>query len=299
MKKNIHLIWLTALFLAACGSAAPNHAVALKVLATTTILKDLAQNVAGSRLTVDSLLPLGADPHAYQPRPADVAKVAESAVLILNGLEYEHFIEPLLENAGGQRLTITASDGLIPLNMPAEDDPTQKVGDPHMWLNPNDTIQYIRNIRDGLIRADPTGADEYSANAQDYIAQLQELDAWIQTQVNQIPPQKRLLVTNHQVFGYFAEAYGFRVADSILPSLSSEASASAQELAASIDAIKASGAPVIFLDAAENPQLAKQIAAETGVQVVNTLSLEALTETAPTYLQMMKYNVSEIVKALK
>ncbi|MCC6260543.1 MAG: zinc ABC transporter substrate-binding protein [Anaerolineales bacterium] len=292
MKRFFSLTLLTTLCLTACGFAAPSADSALNILASTSILTEIAQNVAGERLHVDSLLPLGADPHAYQPRPADVAKVAESDVLIINGLDYEHFIDPLLKNAGGQRLTIIATEGLTPLN-------DEIGGDPHMWLNPNFVIQYVKNIRDGLIRADPSGAEIYSANAEAYSAKLKELDGWIRMQVDQIPAPKRLLVTNHESLGYFAEAYGFQVVDSILPSLSSEASASAQEIAASIEAIKKSGAPAIFLDAAENTKLADQIAAETGVQVVNNLALESLTEHAPTYLEMMKSNVTKIVNALK
>lgn len=292
MKRFFSLTLLTTLCLTACGFAAPSADSALNILASTSILTEIAQNVAGERLHVDSLLPLGADPHAYQPRPADVAKVAESDVLIINGLDYEHFIDPLLKNAGGQRLTIIATEGLAPLN-------DEIGGDPHMWLNPNFVIQYVKNIRDGLIRADPSGAEIYSANAEAYSAKLKELDGWIRMQADQIPAPKRLLVTNHESLGYFAEAYGFQVVDSILPSLSSEASASAQEIAASIEAIKKSGAPAIFLDAAENTKLADQIAAETGVQVVNNLALESLTEHAPTYLEMMKSNVTKIVNALK
>src|SRR5512145_1045214 len=109
MKKifnSITVFAIATLFLAACGSAPSGGDGALNVLASTTFLADIAQNVAGNRVKVESLLPIGADPHSYQAAPSDVAKIAESKVLILNGLEYEHFIEPLLENAGGERLVI-------------------------------------------------------------------------------------------------------------------------------------------------------------------------------------------------
>src|SRR5688572_486097 len=112
MKKIINSIigytLLAALFLTACGSASTGSDDAVKVLTSTTFLADMAQNVAGDRLTVESLMPVGADPHAYQVAPSDVAKIAESNLLILNGVEYEHFIESLLENAGGERLVIEA-----------------------------------------------------------------------------------------------------------------------------------------------------------------------------------------------
>jgi ABC-type Zn uptake system ZnuABC Zn-binding protein ZnuA len=305
MKKvfnSIIVIILLASLLSACGTSAPqSDQGGLKVLASTSFLADIAQNVAGGRIQITSLLPIGADPHAYQAAPSDVAKIAKSSVLILNGLEYEHFIEPLLENAGGQRLVITASDGLTPNQMESEETAGQTVGDPHMWLNPMLVVTYVENIRDGLIQTDPEGAETYQANAAAYITKLNDLDTWIKAQVETIPAGRRLLVTNHEAMGYFAEQYGFTVVDSILPSFSSEASASAQEIAAAVESVKASGAPAIFLGDVENSSLADQIAAETDVRVVNDLHLESLTDGGPasTYIEMMKYNVTRIVEALK
>ncbi|MCQ3936716.1 MAG: metal ABC transporter substrate-binding protein [Chloroflexi bacterium] len=308
MKKIINTIIVTLtlapLFLTGCGPAPQSGDDELKVLASTSFLADIAQNVAGDRLTVDSLLPIGADPHAYQAAPADVSKIAESDVLILNGLEYEHFIEPLLENAGGERLVIEAASGLTPTKLEESTEGEgrgNEAGDPHMWLDANRVTRYVENIRDGLIKADPAGEEIYRANAAAYIEQLIELDMWIWQQVQTIPAERRLLVTNHEALGYFAEHYGFTIVESILPSFSSEAGASAQEIAAAIEAIKSSGAPAIFLGEAENADLAEQIAAETGVQVVDSLHLESLTdgEPAPTYIAMMKHNVTQIVGALK
>jgi ABC-type Zn uptake system ZnuABC Zn-binding protein ZnuA len=305
MKKIFNSVLLTltltALLLAGCGSAPQNEEDTFSVLASTSFLADIAQNVAGDRVQVETLLPLGADPHAYQAAPSDVSKIAKSDVLILNGLEYEHFIEPLLENAGGEHLIITTTDGLTPNQIESEEQPSEMVGDPHMWLDANRATRYVENIRDGLIQADPEGAETYKANASAYIEQLTELDIWIWEQVQTIPAERRLLVTNHEAMGYFAEHYSFTVVESILPSFSSEASVSAQEIASAIEAVKSSGAPAIFLGEVENTDLADQIASETGVKVVNTLYLESLTDgaPAPTYIDMMKHNVTEIVNALK
>lgn len=304
----IGLFTLSLLFLTGCGSAAPSGSNALNVLASTSFLADIAQNVAGDRVEVKSLLPIGADAHAYQPAPSDVAKISESDVLILNGIEYEHFMESLIENAGGERVTIIVSDGLEAREMEEHADEAEagegdvhEAGDPHMWLDPNLVITYVENIRDGLIAADPEGADVYTSNAEAYIAELRALDAWIIEQVNSVPAERRLLVTNHESLGYFAERYGFEVVDTILPSFSSEASASAQEIVSAVEAIKSSGAPAIFLSEVENAKMANQIADETGVTVVDDLHFESLTNGAPaaTYLEMMRHNVSRIVDALK
>jgi ABC-type Zn uptake system ZnuABC Zn-binding protein ZnuA len=300
MKKifnSIIVFSIAVLFLAACGSAPSKSDSALNVLASTTFLADIAQNVAGDRVKVESLLPVGADPHSYQAAPSDVAKIAEGKVLILNGLEYEHFIEPLLENAGGERLVIEATAGLSP----KEDTGSEHGVDPHMWLDPNLVIAYVENIRDGLSQADPAGTETYKVNADAYIAELKDLDKWIVEQVNTIPAERRLLVTNHEAVGYFAGRYGFEVAGSVIPSFSSNAAPSAQEMAGLVDEIKKLNAPAIFLDTADNDVLAKQIADETGVMIVADLHLESLTDgaPAPTYIEMMKDNVSKIVEALK
>ena len=143
----ISILTLTALFLTACGPAPTNSGSGLRVLASTTFLADITRNIAGDRAHADSLLPFGADPHAYQAAPADVARIAESELLIINGLEYERFIEPLLKNAGGDRLIVEATAGLHP----REDEGGGQGVDPHMWLDPNLVVTYVENIRDGLI----------------------------------------------------------------------------------------------------------------------------------------------------
>ena len=290
-----------ALLLFACGglpSSATSSTTTPVVLATTTFLADIARNVAGDRVAVQSLLAFGADPHSYQPIPADIVKIGKSTVLIVNGLEYEQFLTPLLENAGGERLIITTSNGLEARKM---EEGGEAVTDPHMWLDPNRVIKYVENIRDGLSQADPAGAGMYKSNADSYVIKLKDLNVWIQEQVAQLPSGQRLLVTNHESLGYFSEQYGFTVIGEVLQSVSSVASPSAKQMAALVDQIKATGAPAIFLDATDNPVLAQQIASETGIKVVTDLHLESLTDGAPagTYLDMMKSNVTQIVDALQ
>jgi ABC-type Zn uptake system ZnuABC Zn-binding protein ZnuA len=266
-------------------------------LTTTTILADIARNVAGNQLVTESLVPFGADPHSYQPVPQDTKKVNESKVLIVNGADYERSLASLLANAGDKKTVIEASAGLLQITDPNND---QEV-DPHLWLDPSNVIVYVDNIREGLTQFNPDGADLYQANASAYITQLQELDAWINGQVAQIPPQRRVLVTNHDSVEYFAVHYGFKVVGTVIGSISSDASPSAQEMADLIDRIKLFEVPAIFLDSADNPTLAQQIATETGVKVVTDLHFESLTEGAPagTYIDMMRYNVTKIVEALK
>jgi ABC-type Zn uptake system ZnuABC Zn-binding protein ZnuA len=296
LRKTTIAITIAALLLTACAAQpATSSRGKPRVLAVESFLADIAQNVAGDRLKVDTLMPLGVDPHAYQPTPADVARIAGSTVLIVNGAGIETFLEPVLQNVGGQRLVVEASTGLTPRPDPQGEHPE---GDPHFWLDPNNVVQYVENIRDGLTKVDPDGSAAYASNAEAYIAKLVGLDQWIRGQVATVAPVNRLLVTNHESFGYFAARYGFTIVGTVIPSLSTEASPSARQMASLIDQIRATGVKAIFLETGANPDLADQIAAETGVKVVTDLythSISGPDGPAPTYIDMMKHNVSRIV----
>jgi ABC-type Zn uptake system ZnuABC Zn-binding protein ZnuA len=311
VKFASRLITLVALlvFLSACAAPAAQPAANRPaVLVAETFLADIVRNVAGDRMTVDALIPLGVDPHSFEPTPQDVRRVADSRILVVNGAGFEAFLDPLLKNAGGTRTVIEAANGLAAREPQAGEHPEGEAedehaeGDPHFWLDPNHVVKYVENIRDGLSAADPAGKDVYAANAAGYIAKLNELDGWIKEQVGQVPEGRRLLVTNHESFGYFADRYGFRVVGAVVPSVSSAASPSAQQLAALADQIEATGAPAIFLETGASAQLADQLAGETGAKVVTGLLTHSVTAPdgeAPDYLSMMRYNVNAIVGALK
>ncbi len=278
------------------------------VLAVESFLADIAQNVAGDRLKVASLIPLGTDPHAFEPTPIDVAKVTNSDLLIVNGAGLEEFLEPMLKNPGGIRLVAEASAGLDGRN-PHEDEEGEHAqeehaheGDPHFWLDPTNVVKYAENIRDALIKVDPEGSSVYAANAQSYTARLRELDGWIAEQVKVLPQEQRLLVTNHESLGYFADRYGFKVVGTVVPSVGTGASPSAQQMAQLIEHIKKTGARAIFLETGTNPQLAERIAQETGIKVVTQLDTHSLTPhggESSTYLDMMRHNTRAIVEALR
>lgn len=296
MIRRILPVLVSALLISACGgqpapSSAPGATV---VLTSTPWLADVTRSLAGGRLQVESLLPAGSDPHSYQPTPQDAARVSKSKLIIVNGAGYEQFLSSLIKNAGGEMTVVEASTGVSS---------REEAGsvDPHMWLDPNNMIVYVENIRDALTRLDPEGKAVYKSNADSYIAQLVALDSWIQEQVGQIPAKKRLLITNHESLGYFAEQYGFTVAGTVIESFSSDAAPSAMQLAALVDQVRSGGAPAIFLDAADSDTFAQQIANETGIEVVTDLHLESLTDGPPaaTYIDMMKYNVAQIVSALR
>jgi len=273
------------------------------VLAAESFLADIAQNVAGDRLTVQTLAPLGADPHEYDPSPQELARLSDSNVLILNGAGYESWLEKFLQTLDGKRLVIEASRGLAGRAPQSGEPPGEgNAVDPHFWLDPDMVIRYTENIRDGLSEADPGGAGIYRQNAESYIGQLKELDGWIRSQVDQVPEGRRLLVTNHENLGYFADRYGFKIVGTIIPGVSTETSPSAQQVASLIETIHASGAPAIFLEPGTNPQIAEQIARETGIKIVTGLHVESLTSQdgpAPSYIAMLRHDTRVIIEALK
>ena len=161
MYRLIVFLTIFTLVITGCKPASDSGTADSAILTSTTFLADITHRVAGDRVTAESLLPIGADPHSYQPTPRDVARIADSKLLIINGAEYEHFLESLLENAGGEKEIVEASTGISP-RVDAE---SEHGVDPHMWLDPNNVILYVENIRAGLAQFDPEGAAVYQANA--------------------------------------------------------------------------------------------------------------------------------------
>lgn len=293
MRSWLRVLLLGAILLAACDQSA-TPAGPVRVLAVESYLADIAQNVAGDRLHIEALLPSGLDPHTLALTPQDRAKIADSQILIVQQAALESWLAEVLSDVGLEQQVIDATAGLSA--------PPTRPGDPHFWLDPNLVRQYVANIRDGLTRADPAGAELYAHNAAAYDAQLQELDAWIQAQVAAIPVARRRLVTNHESLGYFADRYGFQVIGAVVPSFSSDAEPSPQQMTTLVETVRANGSPAIFLEIEANPQLAAQISQETGSRVVADLYTHFLSGSdgpAPTYIQMLKHNTATLVEALR
>jgi ABC-type Zn uptake system ZnuABC Zn-binding protein ZnuA len=305
------LIFLFCLLGSGCGVRTPAP-TGLTAVATENFLADIARNIAGDRATVSALVPSGIDPHDFQPSPKDLAAIVQSRMLIVNGAGLEGWLTQALNNVGGSRILVTASQGLAGrtggygLGSPALPDLSATVSpggtDPHFWMDPVMVKTYVNNIRDGFILLDPAGQDDYRRNANAYSSQLDGLDQWIRSQVALIPPGQRLLVTDHEDLGYFADEYGFRLIGAITPETSSEAEPSASHIADLISQIRASGDKAIFLDIGTNMQMADQICREAGCRVIKDLYIHWVTPpsgAAPTYVEMMRHNVTVIMEALR
>jgi manganese/iron transport system substrate-binding protein len=309
VQKIILGFALLVLVLAACAPARSdqtNNGETLKIVATTTLISDVAGQIAGSDNEVTSLLPYGSDPHSFQPTPQDLAKVAEADIIFTNGLGLEEFLDSLIENSGTQAKVIVVSDGIQPLEAVGEpegehDAENHTGSDPHVWTDPNNVLIWVDNIEKIMREVDPAKASIYETNAAAYRQELTDLDTWIQEQVTQVPEDNRKLVTDHTIFAYFANRYGFEQIGAVIPSYSTAAEPSAQELAALEDVIRDLGVKAIFVGETVNPSLSQRVAEDTNAQLVfvHSGSLTGEDGTAPTYLEYIRYNVNALVSALK
>ncbi len=308
--RYLELILLASLSCGCASAAIP--ASGKTATAVETFLADIAQNIAGDRLQVHALIPYGIDPHEFDPAPKDMVIVSESDLLIVNGGGLEGWLADALQTVGGNRVLVTASQGLTSRQTagasstptPGAASPASSAAniDPHFWMNPLLIKTYVANILEGLIRIDPSNETLFRQNASGYISKLDRLDQWVLSQVALIPPDQRLLVTDHDDLGYFADRYGFQLIGAILPSVSPDAEPSASQIAALIGQIRSTHAKAIFLDTGANTQLADQISQETGCRVVTGLYIHSLTPAggnAPTYLDLIKFDVTLIVEALR
>lgn len=303
--RQLAAFFVFAILLAACGEAPVQNTGRLQVVATTSIVADVVAQVGGEQIAITTLLPLGADPHTFEPRPQDAAALAQADLVFANGAGLEEFLHSLVESTGTEEKLVEVSAGIQLLEMKeheAEGDVHEhEGGDPHTWMDPNNVIIWAENIAGALSQADPEHASTYEANASAYIAALRELDGWIRSEVQKVPPDRRQVVTDHGVYGYFARAYDFEQVGTITGSFSTNAAPSARELAALEDEIRRLDVQVVFVGENANQSLARQVAADTGIRVIPLYhaSLTGPDGPAPDYLTFMRYNVTAIVEALK
>lgn len=280
----------------------------LQVVATTSMVYDVVANVGGDLINLLLLIPVGADPHSFEPRPQDMVQVSNAHVVFANGAGLEKFLTPLLENAGATDRSVYVSDGIDLMQFAGDehDNDNEEGGhhhdsDPHTWTDPTNVMVWVRNIEKALCALDPVNAAQYQANAQTYQQSLEELDTWVRGRVAEIPEENRKLVTDHLVFGYFAREYGLEQLGAVVPGYSSMAEPSAKELAGLEDAIGEFEVMAIFVGNTVNPSLAETVAQDTGTKLVfiYTGSLSDPGGEAPTYLDYIRYNVNAIVEGLK
>lgn len=280
----------------------------ISIVATFTILADFVREVGGERVEVVSLVGPDGDVHAYAPSPADSRKLAAAQLIVENGLDLEGWISRLAKASGAKGRIVIAAKGVTPRKGQDDDhdhDHDHDHGhahggtDPHAWQNVANAKIYVANICDGLIAVDPGGKAEYEARARAYSERLDALDAEVRAAIAKIPADRRRIVTTHDALGYFGQAYGMALAAP--EGLSTEAQASARDVAKIIRQIRKEKFPAVFLENMSNAKLMDQIARETGARIGGALyadSLSAPNGPAGTYIDMVRHNISELTKAL-
>nr|WP_298411013.1 zinc ABC transporter substrate-binding protein [uncultured Halomonas sp.] len=300
MKRSLALAFLLAL---PVGSLQANEP--LQVVTSFSILADMASQVGGEQVEITSLVAPDSDIHAFSPSPTQARTLGQADVLIFNGLQLEGWLTRLIEASDYDGVRVTASEGISALTGDThEEDHNHEHehehgdADPHAWLDVSRAQQYVINIRDGLIEADPDNAERYRDNAKRYLDELEALDQDIRASMAAIPEVQRVVVTNHQAFGYFGEAYEVRF---LSPAGLSTASApSAAEMARLINVIRDNQVPALFLENNVNPGIIHQLAEETGLPIAGTLYSGALASSgeASTYVGMMRHNAALLHRGL-
>lgn len=280
----------------------------LKVVASFSIIGDFAQNVGGDRIELTTLVGPDGDAHVYEPSPADAVSMSKANVVLVNGLNFEGFLKRLVEASATKASVVELTKGIEPLKMQEDEHGHGEAGghghdhgefDPHAFQSIGNAKVYVKNIADAFCAADAAGCDTYKANAAAYTAKLDAEDAEVKAAVASIPEEKRTIITSHDAFGYFEHAYGLTF---LAPEgISTEAEASAADVAALIKQVRDDKASAIFVENITNPRLVEQIAGETGIKVGGTLYSDALSKAdgpASTYIDMMKNNISTIKAAI-
>ncbi|MCB0598664.1 MAG: zinc ABC transporter substrate-binding protein [Lewinellaceae bacterium] len=291
MKSSL-VYWLALLLFVPAGLGAKQKPL---VVASASIFADMADNISGGLLDVRSIVPIGGDPHIYEPTPGDAQLAAKAGLILKNGLTFEGWLNEVIENSGTRAIVRTITEGIAPI----ESDKYKNATDPHAWMDARLGLVYIENIKNALIEFDPDNADVYNFNYELYRRQLEDLDSKISAAIQSIPERQRVLITSHDAFRYYGKRYGLQVEAVLGTSTDSEAQTS--DIMRLNTVIQENKVPAVFIETTVNPKLLKQIASDNKVVVGGQLYSDSIgnkDSPAPTYLKMLEYNTNTIVAAL-
>ncbi|MCZ7469427.1 metal ABC transporter substrate-binding protein [Agrobacterium sp. O3.4] len=328
MFRTLRLATCASLLTLSPVLMAQASAAEIKVVASFSIIADFAKNVGGDRVEITTLVGPDGDAHVYEPRPADAVAVSKAGVVLVNGLEFEGFLKRLIDTSGTKAPVVELTKGVEPLKLSEEpaghahpeaeeeeghDHKAEEAGhdhgheghhhhgefDPHAWQSIKNAEIYVKNIAGAFCQVDKAGCATYTANSEAYIAKLAALNEKVKTEIAAIPPEKRVIITSHDAFGYFEHAYGLNF---LAPEgISTESEASAADVAKLVDQVKHDKASAIFVENITDKRLIDQIASETGLKVGGTLYSDALSTAdgpAATYIDMINHNIQTIKAAV-
>ncbi len=293
---HVRSILIAIIALWALGHPLAASAKTLRVVASFSVLADVVQQVGGAHVHVTSLVPPNGDPHQFEPSPQDAENLKNADVTFISGEGLERWFESLVKASGYQGTPGIASAGITLRQRERRGQPSD---DPHVWNSPANVQVWVTNIEKALIAADPADEADFKASAARYANELEELDAETRAKLASIPAGHRKVLTSHDAFGYLGRDYGVEFLSPL--GLSTEAEASASDVAKLIDQVRRENVKVYFIETSNDPRLVQQIAAATGARPGGKLYAEALSPAqgpAPTYLQMFRHNIDELVGAM-
>ncbi len=270
-----------------------NQAHVLKVVTSFSILADMTREVAGDMAEVTSLVRPDSDAHVFEPTPSDARRLAAADLVIINGLHFEGWINRLIVVSGYRGPVIVASQGVAARMI-------NGATDPHAWQDVSNARLYVNNIEQALSAAAPAQRAELKARATAYRLRLDAIDHKIRTQMKALTHDQRRVITSHDAFGYFGQAYG--VAFLAPQGWTTGSEASAADVARIIDQIRAQKARALFVENITDPRLIQRIAQEARVRVGGTLYSDALSKpgtVADTYIKMLNHNLSTLTAAMR
>ena len=283
------LLAVLAVLTVACGDESGSRS-GTTVVATTTEVADLVRQVGGGRADVEGMLRPGGDPHDYEPRPSDVAAVADAAAVFRSGGEVDDWLGDVIDNAGGDAAVVSLIDSVRRLD-----------DDPHWWQDPTNGVRAVEAIRAQLAKADPGGRATFARNAERTTRRLRGLDRQIAACIERVPRAKRKIVTTHDSLGYFARRYGVEVVGAVIPSLSTQAQASAGDVQRLVEQIRREGVEAIFPESSVNPDIERAIARESGASIGDPLyadSLGAKGSPGETYTGALAADAAALVRGM-
>ncbi len=266
-----------------------------KVLATASMIWDMAKNIGGEHLDIQCIVPIGGDPHLYDPTPKDVKSVANAQLILKNGLTFEGWFNELIENSGTKAKSVIVTEGIQPVQSLTYENAT----DPHAWMNVTNAYTYIENIKKAFIELLPEKTAFFEKNYQNYLQELKKLDAYILKKIQSIPEEKRVLITSHDAFQYYGRRYGIQL-EAIL-GVSTDADVQTSDINRLNKVIKERKVPAVFIESTINPKLLKQLARDNNIAVGGELYADSIGDKesdASTYIDMLKHNTDTIVKGL-
>lgn len=265
------------------------------VVSSASIFRDIAANIGGDLIETASIVPIGGDPHIYEPTPGDVRILLEADLILQNGLTFEGWINDLIQNSGSKASVVTITEGIKPVTSEAH----QNAVDPHAWMEPVNGKIYALNIKNALVSLLPAAEQQIISNYNAYISELDKLDAYIRTELAKIPPAKRIIITSHDSFQYYGRRYGMRL-ESVLGT-STDADVQTSDLVRLNEVIRESRVPAVFIESTINPKLLNQVAADNNISIGGKLYSDSLGDEnspADTYINMIRHNTDVIVSGL-